>query len=83
MDVALDADYYFSGGFAAALGAAYTFNDLVSVKAGYRYGGNSPVGSFASVGVGAKFMGIKLDVAYLIGSDAFKNTLALTLGYAF
>ena len=83
VDVALDADYYFSGGFAAALGAAYTFDDLVSVRAGYRYGGKSPVGSFASVGVGGKFMGIKLDVAYLIGSDAFKNTLALTLGYAF
>ena len=83
VDVELDADYYFSGGFAAALGAAYTFDDLVSVRAGYRYGGKSPVGSFASVGVGGKFMGIKLDVAYLIGSDAFKNTLALTLGYAF
>jgi hypothetical protein len=35
------------------------------------------------VGAGAKFMGIKLDLAYLIGSGAAKNTLALSLGYAF
>jgi hypothetical protein len=39
--------------------------------------------TFASVGAGVKFMGIKLDLAYLIGSGAMKNTLALGLGYTF
>ena len=32
-------------------------------------------------GAGVKFMGLKLDVAYLIGSENMKNTLAVGLGY--
>ena len=83
VDVLLDADYYFGGWFAAAAGAAYTYNDLVVVRAGYRYGGASPIPSYASVGAGVKFAGAKLDLAYLIGSSAMKNTLAVTLGYTF
>jgi opacity protein-like surface antigen len=83
IDVSLDADYFFKGGFAASVGAEYTFNDLVSARAGYRYGGNTVIPSYASVGVGAKFAGVKLDVAYLIASGAMKNTLALSLGYSF
>ncbi len=81
----LDFDYFFTGGFAAALGAGYTFNDLVSVRAGYRYGGESPIPSFASVGAGVKFSGVKLDLAYLVaGSDSpMKNTLAVSVGYSF
>lgn len=83
VEALLDADYYFSGWFAAAVGAAYTYGDLVTVRAGYRYGGQSPLPSYASVGAGVKFMGIKLDLAYLIASSAAKNTLALSLGYTF
>ena len=83
VDVLLDADYYFGGWFAAAAGAAYTYNDLVVVRAGYRYGGASPIPSYASMGAGVKFAGAKLDLAYLIGSSAMKNTLAVTLGYTF
>ncbi len=81
----LDLDYFFDGWLAASVGAGYTFNDLVSVRAGYRYGGDSPIPSYASVGAGAKFMGIKLDLAYLIaGSDSpMSNTLAVSLGYSF
>ena len=83
VEALLDADYYFSGWFAAAAGAAYTYGDLVTVRAGYRYGGQSPIPSYASVGAGVKFIGLKLDLAYLIGSGAAKNTLALSLGYTF
>ena len=83
IDVLLDADYYFSGWFAAAAGAAYTYNDLVTVRAGYRYGGDSPVPSYASVGAGVKFIGLKLDLAYLIASGPAANTLAVSLGYTF
>ncbi len=81
----LDMDYFFEGWFAASLGAAYTFNDLVSVRAGYRYGGESPISSYASIGLGAKFMGIKLDLAYLIaGADSpMRNSLAVSVGYSF
>lgn len=83
IEALLDADYYFSGSFAAAAGAAYTYGDLVTVRAGYRYGGQSPVPSYASVGAGVKFIGLKLDLAYLIASGPAKNTLALSLGYTF
>ena len=40
VEVNVDADYFFSGWTAAAFGAGYTFNDLVSFRAGYRYGGS-------------------------------------------
>ncbi len=81
----LDFDYFFSGWAAAAVGAGYTFNDLVSFRAGYRYGGDSPIPSFASVGLGVQFVGVKIDAAYLVaGSDSpMKNTLAVSLGYRF
>ena len=52
IDLALDANYYFSGDFAASLGAQYAFKDFVFVRAGYHYGGDSVMPSFASVGVG-------------------------------
>ncbi len=85
LGVSLDVDYFFSGELAASVGAGYTFNDLVSVRAGYRYGGESPIPSFASVGAGVKVIGIKLDVAYLVaGTDSpMKNTLAVGVGYSF
>ncbi len=85
IEASLDLDYFFSGWLAASLGAGYTFNDMVSVRAGYRYGGESPIPSFASVGLGVKSFGAKLDLAYLIaGADsAMKNTLALSVGYSF
>lgn len=83
VDVLVDADYYFSGWMAVAAGAAYTYDDLVSVRVGYRYGGESPVPSYASVGAGVKFLGIKLDAAYLISSSPIGNTLAVSLGYTF
>ena len=69
---------------AAALGAEYTYDGFASIRAGFHYGGESVMQpTFASVGAGVKFMGIKLDLAYLIGSGAMKNTLALGLGYTF
>lgn len=81
----LDVDYFFSGALAASVGAGYTFNDMVSFRAGYRYGGDSPIPSFASVGAGVKFAGVKLDLAYLVasGDSPMKNTLAIGLGYSF
>jgi len=83
LDLQLEADYYLEGAFAAALGAEYAFDEMVFLRAGYRYGGDSVLPSFASVGAGAKFMGIRLDVAYLIGPGALANTIAVGLGYSF
>ena len=84
-EVLVDADYYFSGAFSASAGAAYTYNDLVSVRAGYRYGGKSVIPSFASVGAGVKLWGVHIDVAYIIaaGTSPLRNTFAVGLGYSF
>lgn len=85
LDVNLDLDYYFHQAFAAAIGAGYTFKDLVSLRAGYRYGGQSVIPSYASAGIGVKIVGITLDFAYLIasGESPMKNTLNVGLGYRF
>ncbi len=85
LEASLDLDYFFSGELAASVGAGYTFNDLISIRAGYRYGGDSVIPSYASIGAGVKVIGIKLDVAYLIaGTDSpMKNTLAVGVGYSF
>ncbi len=81
----LDVDYFFDGWLSAGIGAGYTFNDMVSFRAGYRYGGESPVPSYASVGAGVKLLGVKLDLAYLVaaGDSPMKNTLALSAGFCF
>lgn len=83
ISVNLDADYFLTEGIAIAFGAQYSFNRMVFASAGYRYGGDSPVPSYASVGLGAAFKGIKLDLAYLMGSDVMANTMALSIGYSF
>lgn len=85
IDVSAEADYYFAGAFAASLGAEYIYDEMVSVKAGYRYGGTSVLPSYASAGVGCRFFGVTLDLAYVIptGKSPMSNTLAVSLGYSF
>ena len=58
---------------------------MVAVRAGYRYGGKSVIPSFTSVGIGLKFVGITLDVAYLMAdkTSPMRNTLEFGLGYRF
>lgn len=84
LQINIDADYYFSNSFTAAAGAQYGWNDMVFVRAGYRYSAKTCIiPSFASVGIGAKFKGIRLDFAYLMANDALKNTINVGLGYSF
>ena len=79
-----EADVLFSGGFMAGLGAEYSFDDLVFVRAGYHYGDDKKaIPSYGSLGAGVKFFGVRLDVAYLVGSQVLKNSLGVTLGYSF
>jgi hypothetical protein len=56
-------------------------NDFVFVRGGYRYGGNSPIPSFASIGAGVKFMGCKVNFAYILGSETMANTMSFGIGY--
>lgn len=77
-------DYYFSGSFLAGVGAEYGFKDMVFLRAGYHYGKDESVlPSFAAVGAGVKFAGVKLDFAYLTANKALGNTITIGLGYSF
>lgn len=81
IDVRAEAEYYLAGGFRAALGASYAFNDMVFVRAGYNFGG--VCANFASVGLGVKFFGVNLNLAYLLGDSPAGGTLCAGLGYSF
>jgi len=84
LEAALDCDYYFESGFTAAVGAQYGYNDMVFVRAGYHYGAEDAIfPSFACIGLGGKFSGVRIDVAYLLANQDLKNTLTLGLAYSF
>lgn len=81
---ALSSDVFFNGGVTAALGLQYAWNDMVFVRGGYNYAtAKAPLPSYAAVGLGAKFYGVRLDLSYLTASKALGNTLAVSLGYSF
>ena len=68
----------------AAAGVQYSFRDMVFARAGYHYGADKAVlPSFASAGLGVKFFGVELNVAYLFASDALGGTMTFGLGYSF
>lgn len=78
------ADVLFSGAFMAAIGAEYGWKDMLFARAGYHLGvGKAPVPSYLSLGIGAKFYGIHLDVSYLTASKTLGNTVSIGLGYSF
>lgn len=84
IQINIDADYYFSNAVSTAAGAQYGWNDMIFIRAGYRYStAGCVIPSFASVGLGGKFRGVRIDVAYLLASDALHNTLNATVGYSF
>ena len=70
-------------------GVEYAWNDMVRVSAGYHYGSSSTSGvipSYASVGAGLRILGIHVDAAYIIGTDArspLTNSFSIGLGYSF
>ena len=78
-----EADYYFHNAIGAALGAEAKIVDMIYVRAGYRYGAEHVIPSFASAGVGVKFAGIKIDAAYLFANEVIGNTIAVSIGYSF
>ena len=83
IDAGAQVDFFFKGGLRAGLGVEYGFNDLVFARVGYSLGLNSPFPTYLSLGLGAKFSGISVNAAYLIGSSAIGNTLAIGAGYSF
>ena len=84
LEGALDIDYFLAGGLAAALGAQYSYNDMIFIRAGYHYGGEGSVlPSYASLGAGFKYKFARLDVAWLTANEAVGNTLCVGLGLSF
>ncbi len=82
--VAADADVFLAGGLGMAVGLQYDWKDMVFARGGFHVGsGKSPLPTYASLGLGAKFFGIHLDVSYLLGNAALANTLCVGVGYAF
>lgn len=77
------AEMFFSRQFAASAGLSYTWNSMLTVRCGYHYGGKTIVPSYVSAGIGVKFFGVSLDAAYIFGSEILRNSLGLSLGYAF
>ena len=80
----LDIDLFFSGKTTAALGAQYSFKDMLFARAGYHLGGkDSVLPSFVTLGAGLKLHGVSLDLAFLTANDIIGNTLTIGLGYSF
>jgi hypothetical protein len=74
---------FFSGGISAGLGVEYAWNGQLFARAGYHYGGDGPVPSFASAGLGIRLADFSLNGAYIFGSDVLANTFALSFGVSF
>ena len=77
------ADVFFSGGISAGLGVEYAWNGQIFARTGYHYGGNSPVPSFASAGLGLHIADFNLNAAYLFASDVLANSFAVSFGVSF
>ena len=82
--VMADGEFYFSRNFGAAAGLQYSWNQMVFVRAGYRFASQyCVIPSHLALGIGAKFFGVHIDVSYLTASKALGNTLNIGLGYSF
>lgn len=84
LETVLEAKYYFNGALAANLGLIADYKDLIFLNLSYNYGGNNaPIPSYASLGLGVKFYGVKLQAAYYLASKTLSNTMTIGLGYSF
>ena len=83
MDIAVDASYYLAGASSLAVGAQYGIKDMLFIRAGYRYSGESVIPSFASAGIGIKLSGMSLNAAYLFASETLSGTMCIGIGYSF
>ncbi|MCR4571023.1 MAG: hypothetical protein K5652_02355 [Bacteroidales bacterium] len=76
-------DYYFSGSFGGGVGVEYGFAEVAYARAGYHYGGETILPSFASAGLGLCLGHLELDAAYVFASDVLGNSFSLKIGVWF
>jgi len=81
---ALDADYFFSGKLGISAGVVYGFNELIFVRAGYRYASTGcAFPSHLALGLGAKWKGFGLDVSYITANKQVGNSICIGASYGF
>ena len=83
---ALSTRYFFqpseSKVFMVGGGLEYTYNNMVSVRAGYEYGDHNL--SHFTMGVGVKYRGLRINGAYMLKAvDAGSSYCTVGLGYDF
>ncbi len=80
----VEADVLFKGGFMAGLGVEYSYKSMLFARGGFHYGDKEKaVPTYASLGLGVRFLGVSLDVAYLTASDILGNSISFGFGYRF
>ena len=82
--LALDAmgEYYFSGSFGTAVGASFTYDNMVTIRAGYRYAGEWCVlPSRFAVGLGGRFGGFTIDASLAKTSASY--IVSAGIGFSF
>lgn len=80
----LEADILFKGGFMAGAGVEYSFKEMLFARGGFHYGDKEKaVPTYVSLGLGVRFFGVSLDVAYLTASEVLGNSMSFGLSYRF
>ena len=87
INVTAQGDYLlYKSAVMAGVGAEYSYNRFVNIRAGFHYGNDQATPSYASVGAGIQIIGITLNAAYIIGvgeNSPLNGTLCASVGYRF
>lgn len=84
IELMLDGEYDFSKAIAGAIGAEYTFDDILFLRVGYRVAGeNAVIPSHLALGLGLQFQGFRADISYLTASPILGNTLNIGIAFRF
>lgn len=81
--VQLTADYYISGAVSAGAGVEMIVKELLSLRIGYNYGGESIIPSYASSGIGFKMGGFEFNAAFFLAGKDIGNSFIAGLGFHF
>lgn len=84
LQLAADADYYFSKNFSVAGGLQLGVKDWVFVRGGYRYASaGCAVPSHLAIGIGGGYAGVTLNASLLTLNKELGNSFLIGLGYSF
>ena len=79
-----EVDYLFADAIMAGIGAEYGFKDIAFIRAGFHYGdAQKAIPTYASVGLGVQYWGVRLDATWITASSVLGNSLGFSLSYSF